>query len=72
MPNDFWADAFDPLEMLNHLQEPPPRCSEARREQHNDLLNTYALRCLLGIGADYEADLFRDSAFGHSGSPDRL
>ncbi len=70
MEPDFWAEAYEPLEMLNHLREPSLRYSAARSRLHPVLLNTYAVRCLVGIGADAEADLFRDTAFGFPGGDD--
>lgn len=66
MPQYLWAEAYDPLEMLDHLCEPPAHDPASGREQHSELLNTYTVRCLVAIGADSEADVFREHAFGTS------
>lgn len=72
MTPDDWAGAHDPLEMLDHLRGPPGHYSHRRLVIHRDLLSGYAARCLLGIGAGREADLFESYACGglHLTDPD--
>lgn len=72
MPSDLWAEAYEPLEMLDRIRNPSPHWPTQWHERYSELLNTYTVRCLVGIGADNEADVFRGYAFGYSGDDDYL
>lgn len=70
MPHDFWAEAFDPLEMLARLRETPGHYPPWRSSIHGLRLNDYTARCLRAVGAVVEADLFARVA--RYGPPDEF
>ena len=67
MVQDSWAEAYEPLEMLDRLREPSKYYSRVHNRLHPARLLTYTQRCLYGVSAIEEAALFERIASGTLG-----